>query len=149
MVEGVHPPWGSVFVNSLLSGKQRILHQRYDGHRSYSSRNRSDVRAFRSNFIEFHVACQFKARLLCCIGYTCSTYVNHYCTFFYHVGFHKVGLSHGCNNNICFTAFSYKILAPAVTNRNRSIARIAFCIISMAIGLPTMLLLPKITHFLP
>lgn len=138
-----------LLIDCFLACQQSILHQRDNGHRAYTSRNRGDVGAFRSYLIELHVTCQFKARFLAGIRYAGSTYVDYHSTLFHHFRFHEVGLSQCGDDDIRFPALFHQIFRTAVAYGYRCVSRIAFCIISAAIGLPTMLLRPSTTHFLP
>ena len=50
-----------LFIDSLFTGQQCILHERYNGHGTHTTRNRSYKSAFGCNFIKPHVTRQLES----------------------------------------------------------------------------------------
>ena len=113
--------------------------QHGNSHGAYPTGDRREPPCHRGNALKVHITAKFP----CCIAI--HSYINDYRTGFNHLPGDKPSLAHSGNQNIRPAGHLRQILGPAVANSNGSIA--VQC--QSAMGFPTILLRPMMTHSLP
>lgn len=84
-----------------------VLHEAGYGHRTDTSRNRSDYRGLWLDGIEIHVAAEFS-----CLRIPVDSHVDHYGALRNHVGSDELWTSDSDHEDLSLAAYCSKVLGP-------------------------------------
>ena len=116
------PPVCRLLIKFFLASRERILHQRADGHWANAARNGRDEGALGRNLVELNVSAQSETALARGVFHTRGAYVNNNGALFHHVGRNKVGASDGRYDDIGLAALVFERRRVRVAHRNSGIA---------------------------
>ena len=131
------------------TGPEGVFHQRSYGHRTNASGYRRNVAAFRRNFSIVDISAEGKSTFLRGVFYSRYSHVYNHRPFFYHVRFQESGSSQCRYDQIGTLQISLIFFVCEWQTVTVQFPGLVLLLNNMLMGLPTILLLPMTTAFIP